>query len=110
MCGDRPLDHDDLDRLPYARQVLQEAVRKYGPAWMVTRTATRDIDLGGHHIPQGADVVWSPYPHQHDPAYFPSPGASSRSFWRPYFSSGPPSVSPRRLRGPKPSSPSSPTR
>lgn len=32
VCGGRPLDYDDLDRLPYARQALQEAIRKYGPA------------------------------------------------------------------------------
>ncbi|MGP4009969.1 cytochrome P450 [Streptomyces sp. 4N124] len=73
VCHDRPLRHEDLDQLPYARQVLQEAVRKYGPAWMVTRTATRDIVLGGHRVPKGADVVWSPYLHQHDPDYFPNP-------------------------------------
>ncbi|WP_338775306.1 cytochrome P450 [Streptomyces sp. DG1A-41] len=60
VCGDRPLRYDDLGHLPYARRVLQEAIRKYGPAWLVTRTATRDIDLGGHLVPQGADVVWSP--------------------------------------------------
>lgn len=83
MCGGRPLDYDDLDLLPYARQVLQEAIRKYGPAWMVTRTATRDTNLGGHHIPQGADVIWSPYLHQHDPAYFPDPDTFDPDRWTP---------------------------
>ncbi|WP_308122149.1 cytochrome P450 [Streptomyces sp. TRM70350] len=83
VCGERPLDYEDLDRLPYARQVLQEAVRKYGPAWMVTRTATRDITLGSHHIPQGADVVWSPYLHQHDPAHFPDPDTFNPDRWTP---------------------------
>lgn len=81
VCADRPLEYDDLDRLPYARRVLQEAVRKYGPAWMVTRTAIRDFDLGGHRIPEGADVVWSPYLHQHDPAHFPDPDAFHPDRW-----------------------------
>ncbi|MEV5886627.1 cytochrome P450 [Streptomyces sp. NPDC052020] len=81
VCAGRPLRGDDLDRLPFARQVLQEAVRKYGPAWMVTRTATRDIDLGGHRIPQGADVVWSPYLHQHDPDHFPDPETFDPGRW-----------------------------
>ncbi|GCB44382.1 cytochrome P450 [Streptomyces sp. NL15-2K] len=73
----------DLDQLPYVRKVLQEAVRKYGPAWMVTRTATQDVDLGGHRIPEGADVVWSPYLHQHDADYFPQPGLFDPDRWTP---------------------------
>jgi pentalenene oxygenase len=83
VCGDRPLRHLDLERLPYARQVLQEAIRAYGPAWMVTRTATRDVELGGHRIPEGADVVWSPYLHQHDPSYFPDPDVFDPDRWDP---------------------------
>lgn len=83
VCTGRPLRQEDLDRLPYARQVLQEALRKYGPAWMVTRVATRDIDLGGHHIPQGADIVWSPYLLQNDPAHFPEPASFDPDRWPP---------------------------
>jgi pentalenene oxygenase len=77
----RPLREEDLDHLPYTLQVVQEAVRKYGPAWMVTRTATRDVDLGGHRIPRGADVVWSPYLHQNDPAHFPDPDTFDPDRW-----------------------------
>ncbi|MFE4054275.1 cytochrome P450 [Streptomyces sp. YIM B13518] len=83
-CGDRPLRPTDLENLPYARQVLQEAIRKYGPAWMVTRTATRDVELGGHRIPEGADVIWSPYLHQHDPAHFPAPDVFDPDRWAPH--------------------------
>jgi cytochrome P450 len=81
VCGDRPLRYDDVARLPYSRRVLQEAMRKYGPAWMLTRVAARDIDLGGHRIPEGANVVWSPYLHQHDPAVFPDPEAFDPDRW-----------------------------
>ncbi|WP_129305446.1 cytochrome P450 [Streptomyces sp. L2] len=83
VCAERPLRYEDLEKMPYARQVLQEAIRKYGPAWMVTRTATEDVDLGGHRIPRGADVVWSPYLHQHDPAYFPDPEVFDPERWSP---------------------------
>ncbi|MFF9203628.1 cytochrome P450 [Streptomyces sp. NPDC014986] len=82
-CGDRPLRHRDLEHLPYGRQVLQEAIRKYGPAWLVTRTATRDMDLGGYSVPRGADVVWSPYLHQHDPDAFPDPEVFDPDRWTP---------------------------
>ncbi|MFJ5307193.1 cytochrome P450 [Streptomyces sp. NPDC088350] len=83
VCGDRPLRYEDLDQLPYSRRVLQEAIRKYGPAWMVTRTAARDVELGGHRIPRGADVVWSPYLHQHDPDHFPDPDTFDPDRWTP---------------------------
>ncbi|MFD3617911.1 cytochrome P450 [Streptomyces sp. NPDC058676] len=88
VCGNHPLRYEDVDRLPYAHQVLQETIRKYGPAWMVTRTATRDIDLGDHRIPEGADVVWSPYIHQHDPAHFPDPGTFDPDRWEPDRAAG----------------------
>ncbi|MFJ3665104.1 cytochrome P450 [Streptomyces sp. NPDC090106] len=81
VCGDRPLRPEDLDHLPYARRVLKEALRKYGPAWIVTRTTTRDVDLGGHRIPAGADIVWSPYLHQNDPSRFPEPDAFDPDRW-----------------------------
>ncbi|GAA2767569.1 cytochrome P450 [Streptomyces paradoxus] len=81
VCADHPLTYGDLEHLPYARRVLQEAIRKYGPAWLVTRTATRDLDLGGHLVPEGADVVWSPYLHQHDPDVFSDPDAFDPDRW-----------------------------
>ncbi|HLL32792.1 MAG TPA: cytochrome P450 [Streptomyces sp.] len=83
VCQDRPLRYEDVEQLTYARRVLQEAIRKYGPAWMVTRTAARDMDLGGHRIPAGADVVWSPYLHQHDPAHFPDADTFDPDRWTP---------------------------
>jgi pentalenene oxygenase len=48
---------------------------------MVTRTAARDIVLGGHLIPEGADVVWSPYLHQHDSSFFPDPDTFDPDRW-----------------------------
>lgn len=56
-------------------------MRKYGPAWMVTRTARREVELGGHRIPEGADVVWSPYLHQYDPSVFPDPDVFDPDRW-----------------------------
>lgn len=81
VCGDRPVRYEDLDQLTYTRAVLQETMRMYGPAWLVTRTATRDVTLGGHSIPQGADVIYSPYLHQHDPSVFPEPERFDPDRW-----------------------------
>ncbi|WP_443047564.1 cytochrome P450 [Streptomyces sp. KMM 9044] len=73
----------NLDRLVYARRVLREAIRKYGRAWTVTRTATRGSELGGRLVPEGVDVVWSSCPHQHDPRVFPEPGVFDPDRWAP---------------------------
>ena len=83
VCGQRPPRPEDVDRLVYARRVLQETVRKYGPAWLVSRTATQDTDLGPYRVPAGADVVWSPYLHQHDPDRFPDPDTFDPDRWTP---------------------------
>lgn len=55
----------------------------YGPAWLVTRTTTRPVTLDGHPIPEGADVVYSPYIHQHDPEVYNDPSAFDPDRWEP---------------------------
>ncbi|MFE7012661.1 cytochrome P450 [Streptomyces sp. NPDC057651] len=82
-CGDRPLTHQDLASLPYMRRVLKETMRMYGPAWLVTRTTTRPVTLDGHPIPKGADVIYSPYIHQHDPDVYSDPGTFDPGRWEP---------------------------
>ncbi|OUD05081.1 cytochrome P450 [Streptomyces swartbergensis] len=83
VCGQRPVRHEDLDSLPYTRQVLQEAIRMYGPVWLTTRRTTRAVDLDRHRIPAGADVVWSPYLYQHDPQVFADPDRFDPDRWAP---------------------------
>ncbi len=83
VCGDRLLRQEDLSSLPYLRRVLKEAMRMYGPAWLVTRTTTRPVILDGHHIPEGADIVYSPYVHQHDPEVYADPAAFNPDRWEP---------------------------
>ncbi|MFD3373235.1 MULTISPECIES: cytochrome P450 [unclassified Streptomyces] len=83
VCGERPLRQEDLSSLPYMRSVLKEAMRMYGPAWLVTRTTTRPVVLDGVPIPEGADVVYSPYIHQHDPEVYADPAAFDPGRWEP---------------------------
>jgi len=68
--GDGP---DDLHRLRYTRMVLDEALRLYPPAWVVTRSADGADELGGFSIPAGSRVLVSPYVTQHDPALWDDP-------------------------------------
>ena len=54
VLGERNyVEFDDLAKLKYLGQVLQEALRKYPVAPAPTRELTKDITVGGYHIPKG---------------------------------------------------------
>ncbi|RYF74689.1 MAG: cytochrome P450 [Cytophagaceae bacterium] len=59
--------------MPYALQVVQEALRLYPPAWAMSRMALNDDRIGPYRIPKGDTVVMSPYLLHHDPENWPDP-------------------------------------
>lgn len=60
----------DYGRLPFARAVLDEALRLFPPAWLVTRRALGPDVLGGREIPAGALIILSPWLlHRHPSAW-----------------------------------------
>jgi len=63
----------DLPRLPWTRAVVDEALRLYPPAWVVTRRALVEDVLSGYTVPAGSVVLVSPYTVQRDPAVWPDP-------------------------------------
>jgi cytochrome P450 len=61
-----PLGADHLDKLAVTRAVLEEGMRLYPPAPVMTREAASPTELGGKAIPAGANVVISIYAvHRH---------------------------------------------
>jgi len=54
-------EFDDLDQLPYIKQVVEEALRYYPPVWLFTRKAIEDDKLGDYDIPAGSNIFISPY-------------------------------------------------
>ncbi len=64
---------DDLPAMPYGEQVLNEAMRLYPPAFVLSRTATEDAKVSGFTIPAGAEVVMWTYLAHHDGRWFPDP-------------------------------------
>ena len=64
---------EDLPRLRTTRMVLEESLRLYPPAWVITRSADGPDELGGYAIPAGSAVLLSPYVTQHDPALWDDP-------------------------------------
>ncbi|MDX1432849.1 MAG: cytochrome P450 [Gammaproteobacteria bacterium] len=66
VLGSRPATVDDLPRLAYTRQALEETMRLYPPVWRFTRRAVADDEIGGYSVPAGSDVCICPYiTHRH---------------------------------------------
>ena len=98
VLGGRPPTFADYARLPYARAVLDEALRLFPPAWLITRQALGPDTLAGRDIPAGALVILSPWllhrhpsvwrdPERFDPTRFLD-GRADRTAFVP-FGAGP---------------------
>jgi cytochrome P450 len=73
VLGDREPAFTDLVNLPYARMVVDEAMRIYPPAWGFSRQALADDELGGFHLPRGWLAFVMPYVLHRLPAFWPDP-------------------------------------
>lgn len=75
VLGGRPPAFTDYARLPLARAVLDEALRLFPPAWLITRQALGPDTLAGHDIPAGALLILSPWLLHRHPAAWRDPEA-----------------------------------
>lgn len=73
VIGDRDFEIQDAGRLGYTRLMLQEVLRLRQPILVISRRATRDIELGGRPIAAGTELFYSPYGLFRDPALYPDP-------------------------------------
>ena len=64
---------DDLPRLEYTLQVIEEAMRLYPPAWITDRVAVEDDVVDGVHIPAGAMIALSIYGVHHSEKHWDAP-------------------------------------
>lgn len=99
--GDRQGTAADVKALQYVRQVEEEAMRLYPPAWLFGRQAIEDDVIGGYRVPAGSLVTMVPFLTHRDPRLWPEPtrfdperfapeqvAARHRFAWYP-FSAGP---------------------
>ena len=73
VLGEGPPTYAALERLPWTRAVLDEAMRLYPPVWLVSRRAREADVLAGREIPAGALVIMTPYIAQRDPDLWEEP-------------------------------------
>lgn len=77
----RPPSAEDLPRLRYTEAVVKESLRLYSPAWMTSREAIRDCELGGFHVPAGTTLGISQWVTHRDPRYYEEPEAFRPERW-----------------------------
>jgi cytochrome P450 len=73
VLGDRPASWEDLARLRYTEQVMQESMRLYPPARILGRETQQPVKVGEIEIPAGVQVYISPWLVQRDPRFFDAP-------------------------------------
>ncbi|MET7297525.1 cytochrome P450 [Embleya sp. NPDC005575] len=75
-----PVTAENIGALGYTRCVVDETLRLYAP-WLVVRRANRDVDVMGHHIPSGSDVLYSHHALHRDAGLFPEPECFDPDRW-----------------------------
>ncbi|MEO1490788.1 MAG: cytochrome P450 [Pseudomonadota bacterium] len=67
VLGDRPAGAEDLDAMPYAKQVLEEAMRLYPPVGLLARNVIEPDVLGGREVLPNDTVFLAIYAlHRHE--------------------------------------------
>lgn len=73
LAGGRLPEAEDLHKLTYTTQVVQEAMRLYPPVWILPRIAQGPDEVGGFTVPAGADVLVCPYTLHRHPEFWDDP-------------------------------------
>ncbi len=71
--GKKPITLSDLPKLTYCKQVCQEILRLYPPAWAIAREAIEDDALGDFYIQKGDSVVINTYWLHRNPEHWQNP-------------------------------------
>ena len=82
VLAGRPVAFDDVAKLTYTAQVVNEVLRMY-PVWILMRRAIEDVELGDVAIPAGTEVVVSPHALHFDPASYADPERFDPDRWAP---------------------------
>lgn len=73
VLGGRPPTWADLPRLAYLRACVDEALRLYPPAWVLTRQVLAPDEVGGVEVQAGALIIISPWLLHRRPSSWPDP-------------------------------------
>ena len=81
VLGGRPPTVADVERLPFTRGVVQEALRLYPPAWILHRRVKEDDVVCGRRVHRGGSVVIFPVVLGRHPGFWERPEAFEPARW-----------------------------
>lgn len=73
VVGTRAPTAEDVPRLPYTKQVIQETLRLYPPGWLFPRYVAEGAELGGRWLRPGTSLLVCPFLTHRDPEHWPEP-------------------------------------
>ncbi|MBX7243516.1 MAG: cytochrome P450 [Bacteroidia bacterium] len=73
VLGNSELSVEKLRSMPYLKQVIEEGMRLYPPAYVVGRRSIHADTLDGYDVPPGYNVVMPVYVLHRDPEYWENP-------------------------------------
>jgi cytochrome P450 len=90
VLGDRPPGAQDVPRLRYLTQVLEESMRLYPPAWIFARQPIQEDEVAGFRLPASPRVivVMSPWAIHRQPHLWPEPERFDPERFSPERSAG----------------------
>ena len=95
VLGEGPPQLSDLSELVLSRAVVDETLRLYPPAWVITRKLTKESELTNDVLPAGSLVIMSPWivqrhesvwsePERFDPQRFVGVDARGQAGYLPF--------------------------
>ncbi len=69
----RRVTAEDLDRMPFVQNVVDESLRLFPPAYVLPRICIEDVEIGGYRIPKDAELVLWIWHCHHDARWFADP-------------------------------------
>jgi cytochrome P450 len=82
VLAGKPVTVEDLPRLTYTQQVVNEVLRMY-PVWILMRRANSEVELGGVRLAAGQEVIVSPHALHFDSRSYEHPERFDPDRWRP---------------------------
>jgi len=81
----KPVNWSGLEQLTYTKQVVQEALRLYPPAWVLAREASEDDQVHGYPIRKGAHAVVPTWAIHRDARFYEQPSYFKPERWTSEF-------------------------
>ena len=73
VLGDRSPGFEDLPKLVYLKQAIQETLRLYPPVWITDRVPIEEDKFHGYHFSKGTIIIPFIYGIHHNPRLWPDP-------------------------------------